>query len=73
MPGTKHHIIRLSDEHWHQLAEKFRSIVSSERKPKNANPDSDWQITEGLRMIADGELQPQTSKSARPRRSVPRL
>lgn len=56
MPATKHHIIRLSDENWKRLAETFRLVVPSERLPAHANPNSDWQITEGLRMIASGEL-----------------
>lgn len=53
---TKHHIVRLTDEHWSQLAETFRLVVPIERRPTNARLDSDWQITEGLRMIAGGEL-----------------
>lgn len=56
MAATKHHIIRITDENWNQLAEMFRLVVPLERRPKNANPESDWQITEGLRMIANGEL-----------------
>jgi hypothetical protein len=56
MPPTKHHIIRLSDENWILLAAVFRRVVPIERLPAHVNPDSDWQITEGLRMIASGEL-----------------
>lgn len=54
--ATKHRIIRLNDEHWSRLAEIFRRAVPLDRRPKHARADSDWQITEGLRMIADGEL-----------------
>ena len=56
MPPTKHRIIRLNDEHWNQLAETFRRVVPLSRRPKHARNDSDWQITEGLRMLANGEL-----------------
>lgn len=56
MAATKHHIIRITDENWSQLAETFRQVVPLERRPKNAAHESDWQITEGLRMIANGEL-----------------
>lgn len=53
---TKHHIFRMNDEHWAALAEACRRIVPAERLPAHANPLSDWQITEGLRMIASGEI-----------------
>lgn len=56
MSATKHRTVRLSDEHWTQLAEAFRQVVSLDRRPVRANPESDWQITEGLRMIASGEI-----------------
>lgn len=56
MAPTKHHIIRLTDEQWNLLAEMFRLVVPLDRRPAHANPESDWQITEGLRMIANGEL-----------------
>lgn len=56
MAATKHHIIRLTDENWNLLAETFRLVVPLERKPTHARNDSDWQITEGLRMIANNEL-----------------
>lgn len=53
---TKHRTIRLTDENWIQLAEVFRRVVPVERKPAHVRADSDWQITEGLRMVAKGEL-----------------
>lgn len=53
---TKHRIIRMTDEHWNQLAETFRQAVPLERRPAHARHDSDWQITEGLRMVANGEI-----------------
>ena len=53
---TKHRNIRMTDEHWSQLAETFRRVVPLERRPAHARADSDWQIIEGLRMIAAGEL-----------------
>lgn len=56
MAPTKHKIVRLTDEHWSQLAEAFRLVVPSDRRPPHARPDTDWQVTEGLRMIADGSL-----------------
>ncbi|MCC6457262.1 MAG: hypothetical protein IT328_20075 [Caldilineaceae bacterium] len=56
MPPTKLRTIRMTDEHWTQLAEIFRRVVPLERLPKHVNPNSDWQIAEGLRMIANGEL-----------------
>lgn len=56
MPPTKHRIVRLTDEHWNQIIALFRQIVPPERIPAHANPNSDWQVTEGLRMIADGEI-----------------
>lgn len=56
MSATKHRIIRMADEHWNQLAETLRIIVPAECRPPHTNPDSDWQISEGLRMIADGKL-----------------
>jgi hypothetical protein len=56
MAATKHHILRMTDANWNQLADTFRLVVPAERRPTNARLDSDWQITEGLRMIANGEL-----------------
>lgn len=56
MPPTKHHIIRITDEQWSQLAAIFRRVVPLERRPAHARHDSDWQITEGLRMVANGEI-----------------
>lgn len=53
---TKHRIIRMTDEHWSQLAETFRRVVPLERRPVHARADTDWQITEGLRMVANGEI-----------------
>ena len=66
MTPTKHHIMRLSDEHWNLLAEKFRLAVPFDCRPKYARRDSDWQISEGLRMVADGEITLVISKKPKP-------
>lgn len=56
MPSTKHHIIRLTDDRWAKLAETFRQVVPDEARPKNAAIGSNWQITTGFAMIADGKI-----------------
>lgn len=66
MPPTKHRIMRMSDEHWSLLAERFRLVVPSQRRPAHANPDSDWQVVEGLRMIATGEIKLTIKKASKP-------
>ena len=63
---TKHRLVRLTDEHWSQLAEMFRQAVPLERRPAHARHDSDWQIAEGLRMIANGDIKLTIKKVSKP-------
>lgn len=52
---TKHHILRLDDERWQRLQELAKQVVTTDR-PARARPDSTWQVTELLRLLADGKL-----------------
>jgi len=52
----KSHILRMDDAQWRVMAAHFAAVVPPERKPPKARHDSEWQVLEGLRMIAAGEL-----------------
>jgi hypothetical protein len=52
---TKHRTIRLSNELWQAAAKELEEVIPDSRRPERANPQSDWRITEALRMIATKE------------------
>lgn len=53
--STKHHIVRIDDPRWQRLQEIAKGIVTSP-KPLRVREDSNWQLTEMLRLLADGKL-----------------
>jgi len=56
MPGTKHHIVRIDDARWQRLQELAKRIITTNR-PAFVRNDSGWQLTELLRLIADGKVE----------------
>lgn len=64
MSTQRHRTIRLTDAEWQELARLFREVVPDDRRPAHARPEFNWQITEGLRMVAAHELAVEESNGA---------